>query len=216
VTASFPDPRDDPLVAVLEAADTVIFDFDGVLADSEPVHLRSYRELIADMGGSLDEDRFRSLIGHKERDIWPVVIGRPADIDDLVAQRAGIFLELAAAELVPDPRVMWMVGCGYAERIVLSSGNPLIVEQLLNDWSIASRFVEVHALGDSPVAKLEELRRIVDVRRATGAWRGVLVEDSPAAIAEGTVLGMTTVGVVHSLNRREDVEHADFVLERRL
>lgn len=214
MTASFPDPLDDPLVAVLEAADTVIFDFDGVLADSEPVHLRSYRELIADMGGALDEDRFRSLIGRKERDIWPVVIGRPADIDDLVAQRAGIFLELAAAELVPDPRVMWMLGCGYAERIVLSSGNPLIVEQLLNDWSIASRFAEVHALGDSPVDKLEELRRMADVRRSTGDWRGVLVEDSPSALAEARALGMTTVGVVHSLSSRADVADADFVIDR--
>jgi len=214
VTASFPDPLDDPLVAVLEAADTVIFDFDGVLADSEPVHLRSYRELIADMGGALDEDRFRSLIGRKERDIWPVVIGRPADIDDLVAQRAGIFLELAAGELVPDPRVMWMLGCGYAERIVLSSGNPLLVEQLLNDWSIASRFAEVHALGDSPVDKLEELRRMADVRRSTGDWRGVLVEDSPSALAEARALGMTTVGVVHSLSSRADVADADFVIDR--
>lgn len=87
---------------------------------------------------------------------------------------------------------------------------------MLERWGIADRFTEVHAFGDSPVAKIEELRRIVDVRRATGAWRCVLIEDSPAAIAEAAILGVTTVGVVPSLNRREDVEHADFVLERRL
>jgi len=214
VTASFPDPLDDPLVAVLEAADTVIFDFDGVLADSEPVHLRSYRELIADMGGSLDEDRFRSLMGRKERDIWPAVISRPADVQELIDQRAQIFLGLAQSELELDPRVSWMLGCGYAERIVISSGNPLIIERLLDRWSIADRFSEVHALGDSPVAKIEELRRISDVRRSAGAWRGVLVEDSPEALAAGTALGLTTIGVVHSLNQRQDVAGADYVLDR--
>jgi beta-phosphoglucomutase-like phosphatase (HAD superfamily) len=205
---------DDPLAEALEAADTVVFDFDGVLADTEPVHLESYRELIADVGGALDEDGFRGLIGRKERDIWPAVISRPVDIDELVARRAAIFLRLAAGELEPDPRVAWMVQCGFAERIVLSSGNPLIVERLLDDWGIAGRFAEVRALGDSPVSKLEELRRIAAVRRSTGAWRGVLVEDSPAALAEGAALGMVTVGVVHSLNRRDDVAVADFVVDR--
>jgi beta-phosphoglucomutase-like phosphatase (HAD superfamily) len=207
-------PAEDPLAEALEAADTVIFDVDGVLADSEPLHLQSYRELIADMGGSLDEDRFRSLIGRKERDIWPAVISRPADIDELVARRAAIFLRLAAGELAVDPRVAWMLQCGFAERIVLSSGNPLIVERLLDDWSIAGRFSEVRALGDSPVTKIEELRSIARVRRSTGTWRGVLVEDSPAALAEGTALGLVTVGVVHSLNRRTDVALADFVVDR--
>jgi len=78
----------------------------------------------------------------------------------------------------------------------------------------AAWFAEVHALGDSPVAKLEELRRMADVRRSTGDWRGVLVDDSPAALAEGRALGMTTVGVVHSLNSRADVADADFVIDR--
>ena len=207
-------PAEDPLAEALEAADTVIFDFDGVLADSEPLHLQSYRELIADMGGSLDEDRFRSLIGRKERDIWPAVISRPADIDELVARRAAIFLRLATGELSVDPRVAWMLQCGFAERIVLSSGNPLIVERLLDDWSVAARFSEVRALGDSPVTKIEELRRIVQVRRSTGAWRGVLAEDSPDVLAEGSALGLVTVGVVHSLNQRADVDGADFVVDR--
>jgi beta-phosphoglucomutase-like phosphatase (HAD superfamily) len=207
-------PVEDPLAEVLEAADTVVFDFDGVLADSEPLHLQSYRELIADMGGSLDEDRFRSLIGRKERDIWPAVISRPADIDELVARRATIFLRLAAGELAVDRRIAWMLQCGFAERIVLSSGNPLIVERLLDEWSIAGRFSEVRALGDSPVTKIEELRRIARVRRSTGTWRGVLVEDSAAALAEGSALGLVTVGVVHSLNGPADVAGADFVVER--
>jgi beta-phosphoglucomutase-like phosphatase (HAD superfamily) len=44
------------------------FDFDSVLTDREPLHLRSYRELMAADGGELDEDTFRGLIGRKERE----------------------------------------------------------------------------------------------------------------------------------------------------
>ena len=207
------DP-DDGLADALEAASTVVYDFDGVLADSEPLHLRSYRELIADMGGTLDEDRFRSLIGRKEREIWPAVIARPVDLDQLVDRRAEVFLAAAETELELDARVAWMLRCGYAERVLLSSGNPRIVERMLEVWSIRELFSEVHALGDSPLTKAEELRRIADVRMRTGPWRGVVVEDSPALIEAGSALGLTTVGVVHSLNTRADVEHADFVVDR--
>jgi beta-phosphoglucomutase-like phosphatase (HAD superfamily) len=204
----------DPLVAALEAADTVFYDFDGVLADSEPVHLRSYRELMADMGGELDEDVFRGLMGRKEREIWPAVISRPAELDDLVTRRAERFLAIAQEEeLALDARLGWMLRTGSGERVVLSSGNPAIVDRMLERWGVRERFAEVHALGDSPVDKAEELRRLVDKRRARGPWRGVVVEDSPRMLELGRELGLATVGVVHSLNRREDVEAADFVLD---
>lgn len=205
----------DPLVAALEAADTVFYDFDGVLADTEPVHLRSYRELMADMGGELDEGLFRQLIGRKEREIWPAVISRPVEIDALVARRAERFLAIAEDErLALDARLEWMLRCGGGERVLLSSGNPAIVDRLLEVWDVAGSFAEVHALGDSPVDKVEQLRRLVGRRRARGPWRGVLVEDSPRMLAEGRHLGLVTVGVVHSLNRREDLEAADMVVDR--
>jgi beta-phosphoglucomutase-like phosphatase (HAD superfamily) len=202
------------LAAVLAAADTVIYDFDGVIADTEPLHMRSYGELIERLGGTLDEGGFRSLIGRKEREIWPQILHRPADIDGLVEERAGIFLELAESGLELDDRTAAMLGCPSPERILISSGNPRVVGRLLQHWRIADRFQEVHALGDSEISKPEQLRRVVAGRRGNGSWRGVLVEDSPAALAEGASLGLTTVGVVHSLNRREDVANADYVVDR--
>lgn len=200
------------LAAALEAADTVFYDFDGVLADTEPVHLRSYREVMD--GGGLDEAAFRTLIGRKEREIWPVVAGEGADVDDLVARRAERFLGIVADEgLELDARVGELLRCGSSERVVLSSGNPAIVGRLLELWGVADRFSEVHALGDSPAGKADELRRLVEVRRGQGPWRGILVEDAGHMLRVGRELGLSTVGVVHSLNRREDVSHADYVLE---
>ena len=36
----------------------VIFDFDGVLADSEPLHLRAYRDVLSKHGVALDPDDY--------------------------------------------------------------------------------------------------------------------------------------------------------------
>jgi beta-phosphoglucomutase-like phosphatase (HAD superfamily) len=202
------------VAAAVEAADTVFYDFDGVLADSEPVHLRSYGEVIAAMGGRLDEAAFRALIGRKEREIWPALTGEAAGVDELVDTRAQRFLAIVERDGMPlDRRAADLLARGAGERVVLSSGNPVIVARMLEAWGVTDRFSEVHALGDSPADKADELRRLVVERRARGAWRGVLVEDSPRMLQTGRALGLVTVGVVHSLNRREDVECADLVLE---
>ena len=93
----------DELEAALRAADTVVFDFDGVLADSEPLHLRSYRELMVADGGGIDEETFRGLIGRKEREIWPAVAGPGRDVDSLAARR-GPSCCLAELDVCSQPR----------------------------------------------------------------------------------------------------------------
>jgi beta-phosphoglucomutase-like phosphatase (HAD superfamily) len=203
------------LEAALRAADTVVFDFDGVLADSEPLHMRSYRELMAADGGGLDEETFRALIGRKEREIWPAVAGAGCDLDSLVARRAELMLDLTEREgLRLDTRAARMLEWSDGERILLSSGSPVLVDGLLRRWGVASLFGEMRVLGDSPAAKPDELRRIVAERRSSPGWRGALVEDSPQMLVQGSRIGLVTVGVVHSLNSLADVAAADFVVDR--
>jgi beta-phosphoglucomutase len=205
----------DGLEAALRSADTVVFDFDGVLTDSEPLHLRSYRELMAADGGGIDEDTFRGLIGRKEREIWPTVAGPGCDLDSLAARRAQLMLDLTEQEgLRLDPRAARMLKWAGRERILLSTGSPVLVDGLLRRWDAAGLFGEVHALGDSRAVKPDELRRIVADRRSTPGWVGVLVEDSPQMLDLGSAIGLVTVGVVHALNTAADVAAADFVVER--
>jgi beta-phosphoglucomutase-like phosphatase (HAD superfamily) len=204
----------DGLEVALRAADMVVFDFDGVLTDSEPLHLRSYRDLMATDGAGIDEDTFRGLIGRKEREIWPVLAGPGCDLDSLVAQRAQLMLDLTEREgLRLDPRAVRMLKWAGRERILLSSGSPVLVDGLLRRWDAAELFGEVHALGDSREVKPDVLRRVVADRRSGPGWSGVLVEDSPQMLKLGSEIGLVTVGVVHALNTAADVAAADFVVD---
>ncbi len=48
----------------------VIFDFDGVLADTERLHLRAFQDALATVGRSLEErDYFERLLGYSDRDL---------------------------------------------------------------------------------------------------------------------------------------------------
>ncbi|WP_368886567.1 HAD hydrolase-like protein, partial [Klebsiella pneumoniae] len=38
--------------------EAIVFDFDGVIADSEPLHLRAYQQALADAGVDLTADEY--------------------------------------------------------------------------------------------------------------------------------------------------------------
>jgi HAD superfamily hydrolase (TIGR01509 family) len=207
--------------ALLEAigrADTTIWDFDGVLADTEPLQMRAYQQILAEDGHVLDEATFSGLVGRKEPEIWGHLRERgirpSAPIEDIVERRADLFLALCDKEaLQPDRRIRELIASARGERIVLSSGRERVIRSLLVRWGLDGHFTSVHALADRPEPKGAELRRLVAERRSGSAtWRGALVEDSPAMLAEAAQLGMVTVAVAHGLNDHAALARADFVL----
>ena len=47
-----------------------VFDMDGVLVDSEPLHMRSANRLLARWGAHIDEETYKSFIGSGELATW--------------------------------------------------------------------------------------------------------------------------------------------------
>src|SRR5689334_20067887 len=90
------------------AAGAIVFDFDGVLANSEPLHLRAYQRVLQQLGIELDRDEyyarylgfddvgaFRAIGEARGRD-WT-----DARIVELVAEKTVVFDEmLLSAEVL--------------------------------------------------------------------------------------------------------------------
>lgn len=82
----------------------IIFDFDGVIADSERLHLRSYQEILAPEGITLStEDYFARYLGYDDVGVFKA-LGRDHDVpmgDDrvaaLIARKGEHYESLAAA-----------------------------------------------------------------------------------------------------------------------
>jgi beta-phosphoglucomutase-like phosphatase (HAD superfamily) len=206
------------LLDAIGRADTTFWDFDGVLADTEPLQLLAYRRILADGGHTLDDEVFAALIGRKEADIWERLweqgIGTPTALEPLAERRADLFLALCDEHgLRPPERVRQLVAAAGGERILLSSGRARVIHALLERWGLEREFSAVHALADEPDPKAAVLARLVEERRAGAAgWHGAIVEDSPAMLAEAAALGLVTVAVAHGMNDHAALGRADFVL----
>src|SRR5262245_61298992 len=75
---------------------SLIFDFNGVLVDDEPVHFELFREVLAEEGVTLTEREYHEeYLGYDDRGCFEVALARAgqvadrARVDDLIARKAG-------------------------------------------------------------------------------------------------------------------------------
>lgn len=87
--------------------EAVIFDMDGVLVDSEPLHFRATNEVLARRGAHLDEAAYARCVGMTEVAFFErlvLTLGLTERAADLARERVAISLRmLADAPLPPTP-----------------------------------------------------------------------------------------------------------------
>jgi beta-phosphoglucomutase-like phosphatase (HAD superfamily) len=194
--------------------EVAVWDFDGVVGDTEPVQARVYREMLSERGIAVDDGFFRGLAGRSEYEIWGRLkerYGVEDELRDLREERIGRVAPLLAEIVRPN----WFVRPGAAalheagaRLLIVSSGNKEVVDLYLAAWGLRDLFDEISATtgaaGDLP--KRERLRQAI--ASAKGA---LVVEDSIEYLRLAAELGAVTLGVKHTLNG-EVAEVANAVL----
>jgi beta-phosphoglucomutase family hydrolase len=101
----------DPLDAVTRPFRAVIFDCDGTLADTMPLHYRAWSEALAARGAAMSEPLFYDLGGVPTKDIARILndrFGYGLDVDEVAAAKEAFYEELLP-QAQPVPRVIEQV-----------------------------------------------------------------------------------------------------------
>ena len=148
----------------------IIFDCDGTLADSMPVHWRTWQIIAARYGLSLSEERFYSLGGIPARDTLRMLSAEQGVALDPVAvghEKEAMYLTFIA-QVAPIDNVVSVARENYGQipLAVASGGNRHVIEQVLNHLGIRHLFQAVVTSEDvtrqkpAPDIFLEAARRI--------------------------------------------------------
>lgn len=195
----------------------IVFDFDGVLADTEPLHLCATRQVLAEIGVELtDSDYYGRYLGYDDPTMF-TRIGIDCGLDVSDRQRA----ELAQrkADLMPgllsQPGVLFPSAASCVRR--LSRDVPLAIasgalrreiELVIDVAGLRHCFDCIVAGGDTPQGKPSPdpyVRALSLLRRAgrlpaddDAAGRSVAIEDSLHGLASARAAGLRCVAVTTS------------------
>ena len=209
--------------------DALIFDFDGVVIDSEPIHLEGFRRILGTVGVSISRaDYYGKYLGSDDHDCFVEALrsaGRECPeelIASLVAQKTRFIQETFADAVQPQPGAVELV------RAAADAGIPVAVcsGALRSEIELAARSIGVldcfavivaaqdveHGKPD-PEGYVKTLAQLSDLlARPLEAPRTIVIEDSPAGIQAGKGAGMKVLAVTASYGA-EELTEADRVVD---
>jgi HAD superfamily hydrolase (TIGR01509 family) len=201
----------------MPVAGHVVFDMDGVLVDSEPVHERANAEYLAGLGVTLDPELADDMMGRRVRELTDALAQRLGlEPERVFSDREAIFWRLLDQGLQPMPGLQAAVdrlaGAGLP-LAVATSGTRAYVDHVLDRLQVRAAFAAVVSGEDVRNGKPDpEIYLLAAERLHADPGDCVAVEDTTHGIAAAHGAGMRTVAVTHPLNATLDLSAADAVV----
>lgn len=186
----------------------VVFDFDGVLADSEPLHLAACQEVFASMGISLPrEEYYARYLGYDDETMFRVMAqDRGWVLDD--AQVTGFIAEKARVfdEVIHRTDVLFPGAADCVERLagefplaIASGALRHEIEMILRRARLDRHFKFIVASGDTPNSKPapDPYARAAQLH-GVPPGRCVAIEDSRWGIESAKTAGLKCVGITNT------------------
>lgn len=181
----------------------VIFDFDGVLVDSEPLHYHAWSEALAPLGVQVSEEVYHErFIGIEDRGAieWLASAHPTHSFEDLWAtfpRKQELFLERILAEpLVPEASRKLFEQLkveGYLLGVVSSSSRCEVWPVL--ELNGVRHLFDLGVFAEDVVRKKPHPEPYQKALEAMGVQQALVLEDSNAGIASATAAGCEVIRV---------------------
>jgi beta-phosphoglucomutase len=203
-------------------AAAIVFDFDGVLANSEPLHLRSYQAVLADLGISIDRDEYYTrYLGFDDVGAFKAIArARQKDWDEgeiaaLVARKTVVFDDMLGSTAVLYPTAVACVE-RLAGRFPIGIASGALrheIEAVLRSSGIDRHIRFIVAAGETELGKPapDPYRRAAELH-GLPSDRCVAVEDSRWGIVSAKAAGLRCVGITHTYPATE-LATADAIID---
>ena len=185
----------------------LLFDIDGTLADTDPLHLKASNQVLGPHGHVFDHARFsRELQGFAN-----VAIGErflPHETPErralILDEKEEVFRMLVAGQIAPLPGLMALLDRADSAGIpmvAVTNAPRLNAELLLSGLGITHRFKALVIGAELPHGKPHPLPYQEGLRFVGASARAsIAFEDSRTGVQSATAAGIPTIGVRTSLS----------------
>jgi HAD superfamily hydrolase (TIGR01509 family) len=198
----------------------LIFDFDGLILDTEGPIYQSWRELLLNFGYDMTLDDWQICLGSAEgtasffRDLDDK-LDKPLDLEVEGPQRLQRELELIARKpLRPGVEQYILRGIELGLKLAVASSSPCSwVQNHLEERGLRRHFTCVLAADDVGATKPDPTLYLTALEcLGTSAEQAIAFEDSPNGVLAAKRAGIYCVAVPNPLTSQLEIEQADLHL----
>ncbi len=188
----------------------VIFDMDGVLADTGPIHFESWVKLAREIGIKFTKEMFEDTFGQQSPFITRKLVG--PEVDEVLVEKwanlkESYYREMVKEKLIPLPGVLRIIKDLKSKGFKLavgSSGPPENVELLLSQLKIKSYFNMIITAADVKDGKPEpDVFLNVAKTLNINPKNCIVIEDAPVGIEAAKRAGMISIALKTTHNKEE-------------
>lgn len=211
----------------------IVFDFDGVVVDSEPLHYRAFLQVVLRYDVHFDYDQYlERYVGLDDRDGFRAILARrpqsktPVECDDaliatLCQQKAEAFESIVAEGFEPIAGILDFIGrLGSALPMAIASGATRgDVRLILGKLGLTDQFNPIITADDVARSKPDPATYLLAVQGlaqrlgqpALAASDCLAIEDTPAGLESARQAGLRTLGLA-TTHQAEALRMADRVI----
>jgi beta-phosphoglucomutase len=203
------------LAGIFTMLKALIFDFDGIIVDTEPLHYRAFQEILGPLGlgyswddyvscymGFDDREAFREAFKAHHREI------NDNDLAFLISKKAEVFLKIIENGIKPYPGVVELIRSlsGEIPLALCSGALTSDIEPILSSLEIRDKFDVVVTAEDVAASKPDPASYVLAYEKLCSLYPNMMIkpenclaiEDTPAGIVSAKAAGITVLAVSNS------------------
>jgi beta-phosphoglucomutase len=201
---------------------TVIFDMDGVIIDTEPIHHHAFFTQFAELGITVSDELYASFLGSSTRNVFQRLkqeFALPQEVADLLLRKRELFNQAfdedASLDLLPGVRALIEELKAHGVQMVLaSSASKATIGRVFTRFGLAPYFTHTISGEDFAQSKPNPAIFLHAAELAeTPVTECIVIEDSANGVAAAKAAGIYCVGYASPHSAGQDLRLADRVIQ---
>ena len=199
----------------------MLFDMDGVLLDSEPLHVKINSKIYRELGIVVDAQLVSEFVGRTSMDRWTRIINKfnlkntAGELSDRQWNR--LIAALGDSDIGPSAGLHVLLAClrSAGIRSTIASASTGVFVDAVIDYLKLQGDMEGAATGDEVIncKPAPDIFLLAAQKLGVAPSDCMVIEDSSAGVAAGKAAGMYVVGYDNPTSPGQDLSMADVTVD---